>query len=185
MEEALKHPLHKKVAEYLYENLDCENVYCRLIKAPECGGANNIPLFTDYDIKSNATEYCNVDLMIVRNDKIHVIIEIEESDITPTRICGKFLTSVLSNYYSNNIKKEPPIEKNENILFIQILDDEEAKKENSNKIPQGGNLEKSIRSILPIGNITNYNLFYCSKENFEGEKIIEEIKNFIKQSKND
>lgn len=177
------HPLHKLVGdcveEYIKNNKHVEFI---LIKDPAVGTNNGkkqlIPLCHNKE-KSNAEKYCNVDLIIKKSNKIFVIIEIEESDIKPTQICGKFLASALSNYYIHYTEKEP-IEMNENVLFIQILDNTEAKKNGSKKYIQGENLENSIRYILPIGKITNYNLFYCSKENFECEKIIKEIKKFMK-----
>ncbi len=161
-----------------------KNVKFIAIKDPAVGTNDGkkqyIPLFSESE-RSNAAKYCNVDLIIIKDDKIFVIIEIEESDVKPTQICGKFLASALSNFYIHDTE-EKPVKKNENVLFIQILDSAKITI-NGSKEEQGKNLENSIRSILPIGNITNYNLFYCSKENFECKKIIKEIKNFIEQQK--
>ena len=70
----------------------------QLVRDQACGGNQQIPLFCSNE-KSNKTEYCNVDLLVIQDGKIRVIIEIEESDVKPTQICGKFLTSALARYY--------------------------------------------------------------------------------------
>ena len=89
-----KHPLHREIGMALKNYFDNQG----LILDPACGGNQNIPLFLKGQ-KSNKTEICNVDAAIIRNNKVKVIIEIEESTITPTQICGKLLTSILAKNY--------------------------------------------------------------------------------------
>jgi len=72
-----------------------------LLRDKACGGNQHIPLFCTSE-KSRETEYCNVDMMILKNDKIKVIVEIEESNVKPTQICGKLLTSALSRFFITN-----------------------------------------------------------------------------------
>ena len=68
-----EHPLHKMIGDIIQEG---ELPNCDVIKDPACGGKQNIPLFC-IDRKSNKTEYCNVDLLILKDNRIRVIIEIE------------------------------------------------------------------------------------------------------------
>lgn len=188
------HSLHKLVGDCVEKCIKKINkekhVEFIAIKDPAVGTNDGkkqyIPLFSERE-KSNAAKYCNVDLIIIKDDKVFVIIEIEESDIKPTQICGKFLTSALSNYYIYN--SQEPIGMNENVLFIQILDGSKLKKNRSTKYKQAENLIKDITSLIErkenkIGNITRYELiFYCKKEDnnceeYDCEKI-KDIENVI------
>lgn len=164
-EPARKHPLHRIVGQ-------CISSYrfpgCKIIKDPACGGQQNIPLFCSND-KSNKTEYCNVDLLILEDSKIRAIIEIEETDITPTQICGKFLTSALSSYFIHESENNNPIRMSDSVSFIQILNMSRLN-EGTAKPDQWKNLEKSIRKILPIegSRIRKYKLLYGNISEFKG-----------------
>ncbi len=160
-----KHPLHRIVGQ-------CISSYrfpsCKIIKDSACGGQQNIPLFCSKD-KSNRTEYCNVDLLILKDSKIRVIIEIEETDIKPTQICGKFLTSALSSYFIHECKNNVPVGMGDSVFFIQVLNTSRLK-EGTVKPDQWRNLEKSIRKILPIegSRIRKYKLLYGNVSEFKG-----------------
>ncbi len=160
----MKHPLHKVVGECIdtYEFPNCE-----IIKDRACGGEQNVPLFCSKD-KSNKTEYCDVDLLILKNHKIRVIIEIEETDTKPTQICGKFLTSALSRYFIHEYKNNVPLEMSDSVSFIQIVNTARLKA-GAAKIEQWENLEKSIMDILPIkgSEIRKYGLIYGNVSDFE------------------
>jgi hypothetical protein len=148
------HPLHKEIAGQLESTLSPDS----LIKDEACGGDQRIPLFYDKE-KSRATEYCNVDMLVLRENKVRAIIEIEESNVKPTQICGKFLTSALARYYIHENKENAPVEMSDSIAFIQIVDTSKLKK-NSAKPKQWKAIERSIQSILPLRNsrITSYML---------------------------
>jgi len=139
----MEHPLHKIVGECIGSH---KFPNCKIIKDPACGGKQNIPLFCSED-KSNKTEYCNVDLLILKNNKIRVIIEIEEADITPTQICGKFLTSALSSYFIHESENNIPIGMSDSVSFIQILNMSRLK-EGTAKPDQWENLEESINEHI-------------------------------------
>ena len=161
----MEHPLHKIVGECIdrYRFLNC-----RIIKDSACGGQHNVPLFCSEN-KANKTEYCNVDLLILKDDKIRVIIEIEETDITPIKICGKFLTSALSCYFIHESENNIPIGMSNSVSFIQILNTARLKA-GAAKIEQWENLEKSIMNILPIegSKIRKYKLLYGDVADFNG-----------------
>jgi len=85
------HPLHEIIGDCINAN---EFPGCKIVKSQDCGGHQDVPLFCS-EVKSRKTRYCLVDMLMMKDDKIRVIIEIEESDVKPTQICGKFLASAL------------------------------------------------------------------------------------------
>ena len=91
----MNHPLHEIIGEIITSDLFPGY---KILKDPACKGDQNIPLFCS-EIKANQTEYSNVDLLILKSHKIKVIIEIEEADVKPVHICGKFLSSAMTKYY--------------------------------------------------------------------------------------
>jgi len=112
-----------------------------------CGGKQNIPLFSSRK-KTRSTEICDVDILILKNGKIKVIFEIEESDVGPTQVCGKFLTSALSSYHISRDNKTYAMDKS--VLFLQILDTSKLKSDKTKKVKQWENIEKSIKRVIPI-----------------------------------
>ena len=89
-----KHPLHLEIGCKLKEFARDFDV----LLDPACGGDQNIQIFME-ETKSFETQICNVDALLIKNNKIIIIIEIEETNIKPTQICGKFLTSALGQYF--------------------------------------------------------------------------------------
>ena len=77
----MQHPSHKAVGECIDSH---KFPNCKIIRDPACGGQQNVPLFYS-KAKSNKTEYCNVDLLILKDNQIRVVIEIEETGITTER----------------------------------------------------------------------------------------------------
>jgi hypothetical protein len=122
-------------------------------------------------------EFCNVDMIVLKQDKIRLIIEIEESNVKPTQVCGKFLTSTLAKYFIHNSKDNRPIEMDESVSFIQVLDISKLVKK-TKKIMQWKQLETSINSILPLKNsrIITYRIL-TTDELSELDKLIKEIAN--------
>ncbi|MCZ7360632.1 MAG: hypothetical protein O8C55_11195 [Candidatus Methanoperedens sp.] len=171
---AINNPLHKKIAAFI------QFPDCKILKSVECGGTQNIPLFCSTE-KGNDTEYCNVDLMILKNERIKVIIEIEESGITPSKICGKFLTSALSSNYIHESESNQPIDMDESVTFIQILDISELK-ESTSKKEQLSNIEKSIQKIIPVkdSKIDEYKLFFGNNSDFDKNRL-NEVADFIQE----
>lgn len=173
-----KHQLHERIGTLIHNFLNSEFPDCKIVKSPECQKenkkGNKLSLYCSKE-KGNATKYCDVDLLILKGDTIKVIVEIEESDITPIRIFGKFLASALSSYSKSN-------EMDTSVTFIQILDTSSfAKKENSSKPNQFEKIKKSIQGIPKFSKIKCYKIFYGNKSEFEGEKGTELI-NFIQKA---
>lgn len=151
--------VHKKVGRAFQEFVS-KYPNLILLQDPACEGKQHIPLFCN-PVKSKENEFCNVDMMVLKNDKIRLIIEIEESNVKPTQVCGKFLTSALAKYFIHNSKDNRPIEMDESVSFIQILDTSKLVKEKTKKIMQWKQLETSINNVLPLKNsrIATYRIF--------------------------
>ena len=152
----MNHPLHLEIGAFLDKILLPEK--CQLLLAPECGGTHNLPLFCRQE-KSNDAEYCNVDAMVIKDGKICFLLEIEETGLTPTKICGKFLTSALSTHFIHDVRNNAVTLMDSQVTFMQVMD-ASSLKPNTMKIKQGQLLEASIQSILPLRNILIYCLFY-------------------------
>ena len=161
-------PLHLRIGQSLSECLMGKEGTV-LLRDGACGGAQHIPLFCS-ERKSRETEYCNVDLMILKDNKIKVIIEIEESNVKPTQVCGKFLTSALSKYHLHHSTFKA--EMDHSVTFIQILDTSALNREKTRKTNQWDHLAKSINEILPLkgSKIQKYVLLGFNLEDFDEKK---------------
>lgn len=150
----MQNRLHRAIGQCIDSALS----NCTIIKDSACGGQQRIPLFNS-DVKLRKTEYCNVDILILQDNKIRVIIEIEETNLKPTQICGKFLTSALSSFYIHK-SNDAPISMAKSVLFIQVLDTSKLKQVTS-KVEQWRNIEKLIQTVLPLRNskVNKYRLF--------------------------
>lgn len=108
--------------------------------------------------------------MILKNGRIKVIFEIEESDVGPTQVCGKFLTSALLSYHISRDNKAYAMDKS--VLFLQILDTSKLKSDKTKKVKQWENIEKSIKRVIPIdkSRVDQYKLFYGKDSEFEAKE---------------
>ncbi len=175
----MEHPLHIKVSELINDSIFPG---AKVIKDPACGGNQHIPLFCS-DRRSRETEYCNVDLLITVDSRIKVIVEIEEANIKPTQICGKFLTSALSSYFIHESENNKCVGMADSVLFIQILDTSKLKIDKTSKTRQWEKIEESIQNIIPVrwSKIDHYKLFYGNDSDFKTSTLIEYIVNFLKK----
>jgi len=157
----INHPLHKKVGEVFHTFFNGKPEY-DVIFDHACNEEKyqNIPLFVDkidnngrvldeFEIihaKANSTEITNVDILVTRNKEVVLICEIEESNVKPNHIIGKFFSVALSKYWGNIRDKGNLVKHiNEGIIFIQVLDTKNLK-EKSNKVAQWRNIENAINS---------------------------------------
>jgi translation elongation factor EF-Ts len=148
--------MHRKIGDIFKTALPPDY---ELIRDEACGGTQRIPLFYVAE-KSRKTEYCNVDLLVLKENKIKIIVEIEESNVKPTQICGKFLTSAFSKYYIHNSANNAPIVMDSSVTFIQIVDTSKLVKNRTSKFEQWKALEMSINNTKPLNysNISCYRL---------------------------
>lgn len=110
------HPLHKVVGDLLNKYAKENKLETRLDEA--CGGKQRISLFKGK--KSQESNFCDVDAILLKGKEIAVVIEIEESKDYPTAIFGKYLTTAMSDCHIRG-KEEIKIAK-KSIKFIQIID---------------------------------------------------------------
>lgn len=101
---------------------------------------------------------CNVDSLVLRNGRIRIIVEIEESDVKPTRICGKLLTAAIATCHIHKNAGADPILKDDAVMFLQVLSTLKLK-DKSKKREQWKNIEKHLQHLLPLGQITAYRIF--------------------------
>lgn len=168
------HSMHKTVGHFLERGLSRNY---ELIKDMACGGNQRIPLFYASE-KSRVTELCKVDLLVLKDDKIRMIVEIEESDVKPTQICGKFLTSALAKYYIHNSRRNKHIEMGDKVTFIQIVDTSNLVKDRTSKLKQWKLLEESINGVLPMKNsrVTSYRLLGTDELNRFASLVKEQLR---------
>ncbi|MGR3293179.1 MAG: hypothetical protein ACUZ9M_04075 [Candidatus Scalindua sp.] len=170
----IKHRLHRKIGEALRNNFHNQG----LILDPACGGSQNIPLFLNDD-RSNETEICNVDAAIIKDGKVKVIIEIEESTRTPTQICGKLLASILSKYYIHKNHEDIPKEIKD-ALFIQVL--KVPKQKESKKKQQAANIRTAFENNKINSSTTSikcYTLIWSDELGDECTVLNKEINNYL------
>ncbi len=153
----MDHVLHEKLGKTIRDSFSGEPKY-KVMLDSACGGNSTLPLFTSCK-RTNENRICDVDILIVKDEKVRAIIEIEESDVTPNQICGKFLTSALASCYSDG--KGPLHDLNSPIAFIQVLDKSKLNVPPAKKLKQWDNLEEAMCRILPVGNsqISVYKIF--------------------------
>ena len=171
-----RHPLHLKIGD-LFEEIYSDN----LVRDQACGGNQNIPLFR-YEHKSRSNEFCNVDLLVLKNGKISVLVEIEESNIKPTQVCGKYLTAALSRYYIHKSSNNDTTPMADHVTFIQFVDTSKLKRDQTSKMEQWKNLQAAIREIIPVENSTikEYVIFDVSVDDFlNDEQKINKIKEYL------
>lgn len=175
--EVMEHNLHKTIGDILSDAFP----ELEIVKDPACGGDHLVSLFCN-EQKSRETKYADVDMIILKDGKVKVIIEIEESDIRPVYICGKFLVSALSNYFIHD--RHGVIEMDDSVLFLQILDSSKLKNDGTSKLEQFKNLEKSIQSVIPLkdSSIDSYRIFYGDVSEFVNGETKNELIDCIREA---
>ena len=174
----MDHVLHEKLGKTIRDSFSGEPKY-KVMLDSACGGNSTLPLFTSCK-RTNENRICHVDILIVKDGKVRAIIEIEESDVKPNQICGKFLTSALASYYSGEEDTAVPLDAP--IAFIQVLDESKLKIDKTKKPGQWGNIEKAICRILPVGNsqINVYKIFGFNGSEDQYEKQAARLIGFLK-----
>jgi hypothetical protein len=122
--------------------------------------------------------------MVLKNNRVKIIIEIEESDVKPTQICGKFLTSVLAHYYIHESKGNERIGMDDSVTFIQIVATSKLLKDKTRKFMQWDALEESIRAVLPLKNsrIRRYVLFYDRESDFNTKLNLDRLVSVVEEA---
>ena len=162
---------------------------CEVLRDPACipewesGEHHKVPLYCSTK-RSRASKFCDVDILMLKDEEIKVIIEIEESDTSPIRICGKLLSSALSLYHITSSNDER-FGMGNSVMFIQIVDTSRLAKGSSKK-EQWKNLEGSIKELLQSMKtpIKRYRLIGGTTSEFdsgEGKKC-EELRGLVMEA---
>lgn len=173
----LKHSFHIKIAEVIDKIITKNAFSLNVLKDGACGGKNYLSFFLSDD-PSRASQISQVDLIILKNNKIKLICEIEESGFNPTKIFGKiFVTASAKVFRMNNDNAHKYYEFDENVIFLQIIDNKSFKN-SSKKEMQGHLIENEINNKLIFYNsfIKKYRLLYGNEINLSqknSEKIID------------
>lgn len=134
------HPLHITIGRII---LGGDLPGCQVILGKDCGGDQYVQLFCDGRAEF-ATRLCSVDAIIIRDGKVVVIIEVEESDMRPVVLCGKVLVSALAVNFNHQGTCYPIAA---DASFVQVIDTRKLKP-NSSKLAQCWHLAELIRSNL-------------------------------------
>jgi len=170
-----EHIKHLKIGHILQKHFSKENLvldYACTNDTPK----QQIPLFSVIE-KSASSRLCNIDAALLKDGFLRVIIEIEETGIIPTKICGKFLTSAFAEYLIHNSICGSPVKIND-CLFVQILNDQNLES-NTKKRKQGEMIAKKINELPNKGHIKEYELFWYSDVIANSDTLISKLRKFI------
>lgn len=166
------HPLHITIAKII---LETKMSGCHVILGKDCGGDQNIQLFCKCEAEM-ATRFCSVDAIVLKDGKVVIVIEIEESDIRPAALCGKVLVSALAQHFIHR-GKAYPIAPHAN--FIQVIDTKDLPP-NSSKLPQCQHLIELIRTTLSTsGRDMEYDIFHGDVAEFERAEAQQELQDHV------
>lgn len=131
----------------------------QLIRAVECGGNQQLPLFVGIR-KSRGSRMCCVDLLVIQSGRVRVIVEIEESGFLPTKLCGKFLQAAIANHFIHD-SHAGAIPYGEQVLFLQVLDASKCLRPGTRKDVQADLIAAELQGLVPVksGSISGYRLF--------------------------
>ncbi len=162
------HHLHEQIG-YLLQNDEylIENKYI-VEYDPACGGDHKVSMFC-ISAPKREFHFSNTDILIIKGNKIRVMIEIEESKIEPVHIMGKFLGNALSQYHIYNHTVPNISCSQESTLFIQVCDTKHLQP-GSLKREQLEQIEMSINKIIPNDKmkIIEYRMIYGTVNDFDG-----------------
>ena len=168
---AHNHPLRALIEEVLEKAITAlgdKSVELVTVDYPESNV--RIPLYYVDEIGRKAS-YCNVDLLILKDDKIKVILEIDEGDFDPLRTCDNYVASSFSQFHIHKDKEDGKrIDMGENVTFLQIIgtprliDD---LTENRNQLRQ---IEDIIKSNTRDSSVKDYHLTLGTYDDFRDDK---------------
>jgi hypothetical protein len=180
------HPFHKKVGELFkgdefLRNLSLFHGQIRIDPACDEDSPGVVTLF--HGTGSDRVRFCLVDILIIARDKV-VIIEIEESDVKPLHLFGKFYASAFSTHHGKDeIGKKP-------LLFIQVLDTSKLNLEEGQKNKQWDRIEQVLSDHAEnwVGRSIQYSLCRGNSGEFEqhaekGRKLTQTIREFLAEKR--
>ncbi len=163
-----RHPLRATIEDILEKvltTLDDKSI--ELVKVGNENSNVKIPLYF-VDEAGRSASYCNVDALILKDDRIRIIFEVEEGEIDAVRVCGNYLASAFSQFHIHKEKNGGRrIMMGSNVTFLQIISAPITKNGKTSKADQLENIETSIRS-KPIKDsyIKDYYLLVGTPDDF-------------------
>jgi len=178
----MQHPLHHKIAEAFKQEFSNDYIVLTDVDCA-CGDERHrLPLFIGSNARSEAPMCC-VDILIVSSHGIKVVVEIDESDLKPTQICGKFLTSALATQFVHQPSGNGPYPMCKETLFVQVLDSSKWKNGKTRKDLQASEIESRINGMLPlkISGISKYMLFSVNGDepDIGAAKVIKNVSEYL------
>jgi hypothetical protein len=185
------HPLHVAILELLNKSINCGKDI-KIYPDSSCLKKKNknkmhVSLFLG-NLKKRTYHFCDVDLLITHNDKIKIIIEIEESGRQPVKIFGKVFTSAMATHFIHHKIAPDGITKHDKVLFIQVIDSSKLK-ENGYRKKQWEEIRKLLENIVnnkSLKDITQYEMFIGKGSEFKsdskselGNKLTACVKKFL------
>jgi len=109
-----------------------------------------------------------------------VIMEIEESNVKPLHLFGKYLASAMAKYY---VYGEEEVGMDNSVVFIQILDTSKQKRKSARN-EQWENVKMSIQSIIPVKGsyIKKYKIFHGKQSDFKSGKTRDNLIKFVRSA---
>ena len=167
------HPFHRRIGNLVSGLGLTHGKQIWLDKA--CGGEGLIPLYEATG--SEGVPFCFVDILLLLEGRL-VIIEIEESDVKPLHLLGKFYASAFSTHFNDqDISKLP-------LLFIQVLDTSRINLEEGQKSGQWDRVEAILKGQAEkwLGRKAQYRLLWGRQDDFgAGGKESEKLLNLVKE----
>ena len=166
-----KHPLHKQVAETIFR-IGKANSY-EVIVDKDCkfngylGVDQQLPFYLSFRPASEST-VSMVDVMLLKDGKVKLVCEIEESGFNPTEIFGKLFSTASAKICRLKEKSKYSIyELDKDSIFVQVISSKDFS-EDSKKEKQGQLIENEINHKLNLHNswIKQYRLIYGKETDF-------------------
>lgn len=116
---------------------------------------------------------------MIKEGAVKAIVEIEESNVKPVQVFGKFLASAVSRFYVHDSMGDA-MKLGEGVVFMQFVDSSKLKRGRSSKAGQWANIGDSIRAVVPLkgSGVTRYDLYDVDVESVKTDKR-QELKNKI------
>lgn len=168
------HPLHIAVADALEKVI---GNYSLVIKKDEATSSSGVKQQLPFFLKSKSQResmVSKVDVLILKNNKVKLVCEIEESGFSPTKIFGKvFSTASATQCRLVNKSKHDTYDLDDNAIFLQVLS--LAKMNASLRNPANS---KKIEQCENIGNEINTMLSSCETWIKQYHLIVRDVDDF-------
>jgi len=178
-----KDSLHKTIAIAFDAIIKQYKPMVSIEKDKACNGTKSLTFFISF-IPSRESAISQVDLIVLKNEKIILVCEIEESGFHPGKLFGKLFSTASAKICRLVVPTgHQYLEFDENAIFVQIVSTESFNKDKSFKVDQGQLIENEIFNKLTIYNswITKYRLLFGDINDFApGKKGFTELERVIK-----